>query len=123
MLQWVSWSQPSTNIERKKVIQLLEKAGGVEKIEKEASMIFNEFSVLSKKEQLSYQIDLSKAPFIASLGNSVKIFPSFIKVQYPSRGREKVFFIFDPDKNPDLSKNLFVQVLDNIFIPNYSLKE
>lgn len=130
-MQWVLWSMPNTNIERKTIISFLEKAGGIEKVEKEASIILNEFYSLPNREQLLYQVDFKKAPSIVSLGNSVKVvpfpenksFPAVIQVKYVSRMREKIIFIFDPKASLDLNKNLFVQVVNNIFIPNYSFKE
>lgn len=108
---------------------MLQKTGGVERVNEEAQRLFREFYANSGEVKFLYEADLKTFPAIASIGNSVTIYPATkeipasIRVRYGSHLLTKFIFIFDPKTDPQIEKSLFMEVTNSIFIPNYNRKK
>jgi hypothetical protein len=113
------------------VTEMFDKAGGVDKVNREAKIIFDRFGT-NNPDFLS-ESDLKDFPAISALGNSVgtflqptvvtfhqsiKIdFPPHIRVRRGLHSNTMLIFIFEPNKVTELKDaSSFVQVTSNIFV-------
>jgi hypothetical protein len=108
---------------KEKAKEIFEKAGGIEKVEHEANILFNEYFATNDYSCL-YQSDRTNFPAISALGKSV-LFDgkSKILIRHGSLQNPQFIYIFHPvpDTNQDpafteLYTSNYIQIATNIFM-------
>jgi len=115
----------------RRAIQLINKAGGVERINQEARRIFAKYIGNAKEGRFLDESDLKEFPAIASLGNAWHLnlegearigntpLPAHISIRYGTHFHPDFISIFNPDDPlPPKFKNssLFIPLAPNIFL-------
>lgn len=99
----------------------LVKTVGVDRINEEASLVFEQFS--SSNTVVLSGSDLQKFPAIAQLGDSIIFYqentglPAHLSIRYGSHRETSFIFVFAPGKPPVLNNpDHYSQITTNIFI-------